>query len=234
MTAAPAPEQGICAGLLLAAGAGRRLGTPKALLLGPDGRARVQVVVEQLHRAGCSSVHVVVGAASSEVAALLSGPSADASPRGGSGPSGAVIVTAPDWAEGLGASLRAGLRSLEPTPAAAALVMLVDLPGVEESAMRRVLARATGSGDRAGALRRALVRAHWRGVPGHPVLLGREHWPAVLDAAHGDRGARTLLAGPDTTGVECSDLGDGRDVDTPQHARRAGLHPPSTPAKEKD
>ncbi|WP_309125596.1 NTP transferase domain-containing protein [Kocuria sp.] len=218
MTALPSPprDQPGCAGLLLAAGAGRRLGTPKALLRGPDGRARVQVVVDQLRRAGCEPVHVVVGAAPTEVAALVTG---------------AVIVPAPDWAEGLGASLRAGLRSLEPTAADAVLIMLVDLPGVGEAAMRRVLAAGTASGNPAAT---AKVRAHWRREPGHPVLLGRAHWPAALGAAHGDRGARALLSGSGTTGVECSDLGDGHDVDVPQDAVRARLRPPEALPPDED
>ena len=49
------------------------------------------------------------------------------------------------------------------------------------------------------------------------MLLGRAHWPAVRNAAVGDAGARGYLAGrPDVVLVECADLADPGDVDTPE------------------
>jgi CTP:molybdopterin cytidylyltransferase MocA len=59
-----------------------------------------------------------------------------------------------------------------------------------------------------------LARAAYDGVPGHPVLFGRDHWPGVLETAHGDRGARAYLAGRDVELVECGDLATGHDVDS--------------------
>ena len=61
----------------------------------------------------------------------------------------------------------------------------------------------------------ALARAAYQGVPGHPVVIGRDHWRGVLDVAAGDRGARDYLAAHDHALVECGDLATGRDVDTP-------------------
>ena len=62
-----------------------------------------------------------------------------------------------------------------------------------------------------------LARAAYGGRPGHPVLLGRAHWPGVRDAAVGDAGARGYLAGrADVVLVECGDLADPDDVDTPE------------------
>ena len=59
-------------------------------------------------------------------------------------------------------------------------------------------------------------------VPGHPVLIGRDHWAGVVATAEGDRGARDYLREHPPLEVECGDLATGRDVDTP-HALREGL-----------
>src|SRR3954447_5096980 len=108
------------AGLVLAGGAGRRMGGPKALLVDDDGVPRLARTVDGLLEAGCGSVTVVLGAAAEQARPLLADRPAH-------------VVVADDWAEGLGASLRRGLRALaaEDAPhAAAALVTLVDLPDV--------------------------------------------------------------------------------------------------------
>jgi CTP:molybdopterin cytidylyltransferase MocA len=89
----------------------------------------------------------------------------------------------------------------------AVLVTLVDLPDVGAAVLRRVA--AVGHGPQ------ALVRATYDGRPGHPVLIGREHWAGVLASAHGDRGAREYLTSHRVTDVECADLATGRDVDRP-------------------
>jgi CTP:molybdopterin cytidylyltransferase MocA len=58
-----------------------------------------------------------------------------------------------------------------------------------------------------------LARAVYDGRPGHPVLLGRAHWAAVIGSATGDEGARHYLAERHPTSVECGDLAAGHDVD---------------------
>ena len=127
-------------------------------------------------------------------------------------PGDVEAVVAHEWAEGMGASLRTGLAALERTDSAAALVHLVDLPGVTAAAVSRLLAH--GAPD-------ALVRAAYAGRPGHPVLLGREHWAGVRAAATGDAGARTYLSGhPALALVECGDVATPDDVDTPEQLAR--------------
>ena len=116
------------------------------------------------------------------------------------------IVEATDWSDGMGASLRAGLTRVGSGPADAALVHLVDLPDVGADVVRRVAAHASRS---------ALARATYNGVPGHPVLVGRERWGDVIESAVGDRGARDYLATHDVVEVDCSDLASGHDVDQP-------------------
>jgi CTP:molybdopterin cytidylyltransferase MocA len=178
------------AGLLLAAGAGRRFGGPKALVVGEDGTPWLAARVAALADGGCAPVLVVLGAAVEPAAALL--------------PADAVPVVAADWEEGMGASLRTGLAAAEETGADAVLIALVDTPGLTADAVARVA--ATGSPT-------ALAQATYDGRPGHPVLVGRSHWAGVVAVARGDRGARDYLAGRPVQFVECGDVGHGADVD---------------------
>ena len=171
-------------GLLLAAGAGRRYGGPKALVDGWLVHA-----LDVLADSGCSGRTVVLGAEAARARALV--------------PAGVEIVIAENWAEGMGASLRAGLRHLPAVDAA--LVHLVDLPDVDAEVVRRVLA--------AGRDREALARATYASELGHPVLIGREHWDRIIETAAGDTGARDYLATREVVLVECGDLATGRDVD---------------------
>ena len=189
-------------GLVLAAGAGRRMGGPKALVrLTDGGPTLVETAVARVLESGCDRVVVVVGAAGEQAAALVA-------------ETGAEVVAADDWDEGMGASLRAGLAHLEDADDDLALVTLVDLPDVTARVMSRVLADAVGDG------RAALARAAYDGVPGHPVVIGRDHWSAVRTTARGDRGARDHLRATPHRLVECGDLATGRDLDTAEDLRR--------------
>jgi CTP:molybdopterin cytidylyltransferase MocA len=202
------------AGLLLAAGAGRRAGGPKALRTDHvDGAAGkgdtwVERAVDVLLAGGCDEVAVVVGAASQAVRDRL----ADRPVQ---------VVEAPDWAGGMGSSLRAGLRSLmirapgvdlhagdlqRSELPGCACVHLVDLPDVGADVVARLLPHAA---------RDALVRASYGGRVGHPVLIGRDHWVSVCESAEGDRGAGMYLRNNAVELVECADLATGRDVDSP-------------------
>ncbi|MFJ5772919.1 NTP transferase domain-containing protein [Streptomyces sp. NPDC093094] len=183
------------AGLVLAAGGGRRLGgRPKALLV-HRGRPLVEHAVAALRAAGCTRVHVVLGAAAGTVRARAE-------------LSGCVLVENPEWERGMGSSLRAGLDSLDATGARAALVSLVDQPGVGAAATGRVRAAYTGE--------HALAAASYDGVRGHPVLFGAAHWAGVAAGARGDRGARDYLRehAAEVTLVECGDVAAGYDIDT--------------------
>jgi CTP:molybdopterin cytidylyltransferase MocA len=191
-------------GLVLAAGGGRRLGgRPKALLTDADGTPWLSRTVARLHAAGCAHVLVVLGAAADEAAALVEPGTAD-------------VVVADDWADGMGVSLRRGLVHLERGRSAAVLVTLVDLPDVDTSVMRRVLERWRSLGAPADAL----VRATYQGRPGHPVLVGRDHWPGLTGTLGGDVGASPYLSGRRVHQVSCDDLATGHDLDRPEDLTR--------------
>lgn len=182
-------------GLLLAAGAGSRMGTPKALVTDPDGTPWLTRSVGVLLDGGCDAVTVVLGAAVEEALPLL--------------PAGPVeTVVAHDWSDGMSASLRAGVAAAAAGPADAVVITLVDLPDVGTDVVRRVI--------EAGAGASTLARATYDGRPGHPVVIGRDHWADVLVTVDGDAGARDYLASHDVVLVECGDLATGRDVDRPE------------------
>ncbi|HET7325710.1 MAG TPA: NTP transferase domain-containing protein [Nocardioidaceae bacterium] len=188
-------QTGRVAGLVLAAGAGRRMGVPKALLRDQHGTAWVVRAAATLRAAGCDPVTVVVGAAADAVRRELAAERVE-------------VVHAPDWRAGMGASLRAGLTAMSALREPVGVVVVpVDLPDLTPAAVSRVLA---------GADCTALARATYAGVPGHPVLIGRAHWPGVITAARGDVGARDYLRAHQVTAVECADLCSGADVDLPE------------------
>ncbi|MFF6994368.1 NTP transferase domain-containing protein [Streptomyces sp. NPDC008313] len=182
-------------GLLLAAGGGRRLGGRPKALLSHRGRPLVEHAAGILREGGCGRVHVVLGARSGDVRARAELP-------------GCVLVDNPRWEEGMGSSLRAGLASLAGTGARAALVSLVDQPGIGPEAVARVLAGYESS--------ESLVSAAYDGKRGHPVLFGSAHWAGIAGSADGDRGARAYLAAHDDaiTLVECGDVAQPYDIDT--------------------
>ena len=179
------------AGLLLAAGAGSRMGRPKAFLE-LDGRTLVERGVRTLRDAGCEPVLVVIGAQADDVRPLVDGH----------------VVVAESWVEGVGASLRAGLAALADGPATACVVTLVDQPQISVDAVRRLIG-AAGDADAAVAT--------YDGEAGHPVLLHRLVWDAVAEQAIGDVGARAWLRSHPTRvlSVPCDGLGSAVDIDTP-------------------
>lgn len=181
------------AGLVLAAGGGRRYGMPKALV-----EFEGSLLVERAVRtaaAVCDPVLVVLGARAVDVwqAADLSG---------------ATVLVNADWETGMASSLRSGLDGLRGWPGRvdSVLVQLVDMPGMTAAALARLAGHAAPD---------ALAVATYDGVRGHPVLLGREHWAGVAELATGDEGARRYLAGRDVLEVDCTGLADPVDLDVP-------------------
>jgi CTP:molybdopterin cytidylyltransferase MocA len=176
-------------GLVLAAGAGERFGGPKALARTADGEPWIVRAVQLLRDGGCDAVAVVLGADAEHAAALV--------------PEGVQVIVAPRWRSGMGASLSAGIAALP--EADAALISLVDLPGLPVSVLERVLADGTG--------RDRIARAVFDERPGHPVLLGRDHWAGFRDSLRGDEGGRVYLDEHDVERIECGDLFTGADID---------------------
>jgi nicotine blue oxidoreductase len=178
------------AGILLAAGDGSRLGQPKATVE-LAGSTLAERGVALLRDGGADPVIVVTGAVPVELP-------------------GVVSVHNPDWVTGMGSSLVTGLRALAGGGATAAVIALADQPLVGAEAVRRLIA--------AHARGATVVVAAYNGKPRNPVLIDRVHWPAVIELATGDAGARPFLrAYPNlVTLVECGDTGSPVDIDTPE------------------
>jgi CTP:molybdopterin cytidylyltransferase MocA len=182
------------AGVLLAAGNGSRLGQPKALV-DLAGSTLAERGVKLLVDGGADPVIVVTGAVPVEIP-------------------GVVAVHNPDWETGMGSSLATGLLSLSNGDAEAAVIALADQPLVGADSVRRLI-----GAFRAGA---GVAIAAYEGRPRNPVLIARQHWPAVLELAAGDSGARPFLrAHPElVTLIECGDTGRPDDVDTQEDLAR--------------
>lgn len=179
-------------GLVLAAGAGRRYGEPKAGVIW-QGERLVDRSIRLLHQAGCGEVVVVLGA---WVRVL----------------EGCRSIVNPHWSSGMASSLRCGLGALakdprdDLAPPVRAVITLVDLPGLTAEAIRRVRLR-----------QESLVAACYGGQRGHPVLIGEPHWPALEAGLAGDYGAGAYLKehGEELCLVEVGDIATSEDLDHP-------------------
>jgi CTP:molybdopterin cytidylyltransferase MocA len=186
-------------GILLAAGAGSRFGGGDARpkVLHPfRGQPLLTWPLAALCEGGMDRVVVVLGARADEVAAGVDFGEAQ-------------VVRCADWAEGLSASVRAGVRAAAEGRAEAVVIALADQPLLDARAVARLIAaRAPSQLD--------AVRATYAGVPGHPMLLESATFVAV-ERLRGDAGARALLddAAIRVGRIACDGLGRPDDADTP-------------------
>ncbi len=181
------------------------MGQPKALVRDPDGTSWLLRAVDSLAAAGCEPVIVVLGA---EARAGRPHPRRAVTVRTSASTS-VRWVEATDWSQGMarvaptGTAGRGGHRRDDRRR------------HPRRPHRRRPRRRERGWSRRSARTPSRLGRAAYRGAPGHPVVLGREHWAGVVEDAVGDRGARDYLAVQDVVGVECGDLASGADRDTP-------------------
>jgi len=195
-------------GVVLAAGAGRRMGQPK-LLLPVNGRPMLAWVMDLVGKLPLADRVIVLGAEAEAICAALSslrltvhgsqvrdlGLSADWEPADRKPPLWRIIINE-NWPEGMGSSLRQAAEAV----AGGLLVFLGDMPWVPEEGARAVLTRA-------GA--RAVALAH-RGKRGFPVYLPPSLRSRLL-TLRGDVGARELLH--DCELIPWDDPGVVQDVD---------------------
>jgi molybdenum cofactor cytidylyltransferase len=186
--------------VVLAAGRSTRMGGPNKLLAEIGGRPLVRIAVEQALASHAKPVIVVTGHERERVeAALKSLP--------------VQFVHNPDFAQGLGGSVRTGIAAV-PAAADGAIVCLGDMPQVDAALIDRLIAAFA---PEQGAL--AVVPTS-EGQRGNPVLWSRRFF-ADLMAIEGDVGARNLINryGEAVVEVPVTSKGALVDVDTPEALR---------------
>lgn len=184
------------AGIVLAAGASRRMGTPK-LLLPWQGKPIVQHVVQTALEAGLAPVLVVAGEHESEIFAALRG--LDVS-----------FVSNPDWSAGQSTSITIGVRALqniEDDSLRAAIFLLGDQPRVPAALVHAIIAAYERTGEK-------IIAPSVHGKRANPVLFDRSLFPALLELC-GDAGARQLFNSHPPFLVAWEDERILLDVDTP-------------------
>lgn len=186
----------ICAAIVLAAGASTRMAPHHKLLIKDrSGRPMIERTVANVLASGARPIIVVTGARDAEIRAALAGKPV-------------TFIHAADHAEGLAASLRAGVRAL-PSNTAAALVVLGDMPLVPGRVLDRLIAA------HAPLEGRSIIVPTYKGRSGNPILWDAGLFPEILSLT-GDQGARKLLArhAEQMAEVEVADEGILRDFDT--------------------
>jgi CTP:molybdopterin cytidylyltransferase MocA len=178
------------AAVVLAAGASRRLGSPKQLVM-LDGETLLERAVRLARAAGCSPVIVVLGAEHERVLADC---------RLGD----AVPVIHDKWEEGMGASIRLGVGACE--GAAGVVVMTCDQPAVTVEHLQ-LLMRGTD-----------VKASSYAGRKGVPAFFPERYFDELM-ALSGDVGARDLLRSAEAVELENGEL-DVDTVEDLERARR--------------
>ncbi len=197
----PRPEhrRARIAGLVMAAGRSSRMGANK-LLLDDGGHPIIATVVDHALAAGLAEVAVVCGHQEAEIRKALAGKAVR-------------IVPCPDFATGMSASLRCGIRALS-QDVDAAFVLLGDMPRVGADLLRRMSAAYNPTEGR------SIIVPSFAGKRGNPVLWDRRFFAEMMELA-GDVGARHLIGehAGQVTEIEAADAGIMMDVDTPEAYR---------------
>jgi len=183
--------------VILAAGQSRRMGAANKLLEDLDGTAMVRRVVAQAQASQARDVIVVVGHEGDAVRAAL----ADTEVR---------FVENPHFADGLSASLKAGIAAVS-ADSDGAVVLLGDMPAVTTDHINQVIAAFNPVEGR------SICVPTTRGKRGNPVLWGRDYFGEIAGLS-GDVGARHLIGAHADAVCEVA-LDDDAifvDVDTPE------------------
>lgn len=194
--------------VVLAAGLSSRMGESKMLLPWEKGKPIIQHIVEQLLRSRIDHIVVVTGHMAKEIKAIVK-------------PLGVQTVFNRSYKTGeMLSSLKVGLRAM-PERISAGLVVLGDQPRIQPKVIFQVmLAYAEGEGE--------IVAPSYQMRRGHPILIGRRHWPEILNLPRGSSPREVINArAGEIHYVQVDNDSVLRDVDTPQdyadERRRAGL-----------
>ena len=185
-----------CAAIILAAGASTRLGQPKQLLK-LNGETLLHRTARLAAEAGCNPVFVVFGFESPRMQQELSDLTAKQ-------------ILNPDWASGMGSSLRSGIEAVmneTPVPQKT-LVLLCDQP--------RLSAETLSSLFKTSAESKSLITASsYAGRTGVPAIFDQQLYCDLLQL-EGDQGARSIIQSHINQTLVVEFLGGIVDIDTPE------------------
>ena len=190
--------------VVLAAGESRRMGQANKLTIPVDGTPMVARVVDTLREGGVQRVLVVTGHAPEEI-------------RGALGDRDVEVVHNPDYEEGMGASVRAGV-SVVGNDVDGVLIALGDMPWVSTDVIGRLLDAFTPDGDL------SIYIPMFGRKRGNPVLWGSRHFPELRQLS-GDVGGKALFHrhAEAICYVDVESAAVNIDVDTPEALRELGI-----------
>jgi molybdenum cofactor cytidylyltransferase len=187
--------------ILLAAGESKRMGRPKQLLEW-RGKTLLQHSLESLINSAANEIILVLGHEADRISETL--PTLPIK-----------IVTNPDYKQGMASSLRRGLLAMDPR-SEAFLVLLADQPGIGPEITNTLIRTFQQADPKPG-----IVRPVYRGLRGHPVLIGVQYLKEALQL-QGDMGARQILMNHSEDILEIDVDQDAvlKDIDTPEEYQR--------------
>jgi molybdenum cofactor cytidylyltransferase len=188
--------KGAVSAIVLAAGASRRLGRPKQLLI-YGGETLLARSIRMASEAGADPVFVVLGAHHERIRTEVAW-------------SGTIFVVNENWEKGIATSIHAGLAALDASASNApgALVLSCDQPRLTAEHLRALMEAFVAQAEP------SMVASSYAGVRGIPAVFPRAVFPHLL-ALSGDRGARTLLVEPPCPLIALSFEGGEVDIDEP-------------------
>lgn len=188
--------------IVMAAGFSRRFGNAdKRNAALSDGRTLLATTLSQLQRGTCAANYQL---------AVVIRPEDDAATLGI--PEDLPLLRAPAAERGLGGSISDAVRSVSADPAFAAIdslaIMLGDMPAIQPETLSMLVAAGRPN---------SILRPRYQGLPGHPVLFGRDFWPELL-SLEGEEGARAVIRANAASlfSIDVGDEGVVVDIDTPE------------------
>ena len=177
--------------IVLAAGASRRLGVPKQLLL-YQGTTLVRRTVETVLLSKVNSVHVVFGFKAEKMKTEI----ADLPVH---------TIVNPNWQKGIGTSIRSGIQSIKPN-IDAALIVLCDQPKLSVDILNRLI-------ETYHATRAPIVACKYAGTVGVPTIFDHCIFPELL-SLKGNHGAKRIIERHTRESIEIEFYGGEIDIDT--------------------
>jgi len=191
------------------------MGRPKQMMAW-RGKTLLQYVLESLVDSDVDEIVLVLGHEAEAIRKSLSDLHIEASEnRIPSQRAHIKVVINPDYKQGMASSLQAGLRALDPK-SEAFLVILADQPGIGPDIVNRLI-----RGFQQADPKRGIVRPVYRGLRGHPVLIGAKYLQEARQL-QGDVGARQILIDhpEDILEIDVDEDAILKDIDTPEEYRK--------------